>query len=69
MTNDQNELETGYGPNVVAGDNICNDFVQDSARSFAAFAKARGDRVARIDGVVTMTDAGSPLPFFNRAIL
>jgi hypothetical protein len=62
-------LESGYGPRVAAGDNLCNDFVQESARSFVAFAVARGDRVARIDGLVTMVDAGSPVPFFNRAML
>jgi GNAT superfamily N-acetyltransferase len=62
-------LETGYGPAVPLGDNLCNDFVQESARSFAAFATARGDRVARVEGTVTMTDAGSPIPFFNRAML
>jgi hypothetical protein len=69
VTSESQPLETGYGPTVTSGDNVCNDFVQESAESFAAFAAARGDRVARIDGVVTMTDAGSPLPFFNRAIL
>jgi GNAT superfamily N-acetyltransferase len=69
VTDTSETLETGYGPHVPPGDNVCNDFVQESAASFAAFATARGDRVARVDGVVTMTDAGSPLPFFNRAIL
>ncbi len=69
MTDDPALLETGYGPRAAPGDNVCNDFVQESAQSFAAFARARGDRVARIDDAVTMTDAGSPLPFFNRAIL
>lgn len=69
MADTSEQVETGYGPNVVPGDNVCNDFVQESVRSFAAFAAARGDRVERIDDVVTMTDAGSPLPFFNRAML
>jgi hypothetical protein len=62
-------LESGYGPQAPPGDNLCNDFVQASARSFAAFASARGDRIARLDGIVTMADAASPVPFFNRATL
>jgi GNAT superfamily N-acetyltransferase len=66
---DDQQLESGYGPCAPPGDNLCNDFVQESARSFAAFASVRGDRLARIDGVVTMVDAGSPVPFFNRATL
>ncbi len=66
---DDEPLESGYGPQTSPGDNLCNDFVQESARSFAAFASARGDRLARIDGIVTMADAGSPVPFFNRAVL
>ena len=63
------ELETGYGPSSPGGDNLLNDFVQESAASFAAFAAARGDRLGRVDGVVTLIDAGSPLPFINRAVL
>ncbi len=62
-------LESGYGPQTPPADNLCNDFVQESSRSFAVFAEARGDRLARADGFLTMTDAGSPVPFFNRAIL
>jgi hypothetical protein len=62
-------LESGYGPRGAAGDNLCNDFVQESARSFVAFAAARGDRVSRVDGLVTMVDAASRVPFFNRATL
>ncbi len=66
---DDEPLESGYGPQTSPGDNLCNDFVQESARSFAAFASARGDRLSRLDGIVTMADAGSPVPFFNRAML
>jgi GNAT superfamily N-acetyltransferase len=66
---DDEQLESGYGPGAPPGDNLCNDFVQESARSFAAFASVRGDRLARLDGIVTMVDAGSPVPFFNRAML
>ena len=62
-------LETGYGPATPPGDNLCNDFVQETAASFAALARARGDRVERLDGIVTMTDAAMPLPFWNRAVL
>jgi ribosomal protein S18 acetylase RimI-like enzyme len=69
MADDLVPLETGYGPTAPPNDNLCNDFVQGSAASFAAFATARGDRCDRVDGVVTMTDAGLPVPFFNRAIL
>ena len=38
-------LETGYGPGAPPGDTLANDFVQESAASFAGFARARGDRV------------------------
>ena len=63
------ELESGYGPTSRRGDNLLNDFVQESAESYAAFGDARADRVERIEGVVTLIDAGSPLPFSNRAVL
>jgi len=63
------ELETGYGPSTPVGDNLLNDFVQETAVSFAAFGAARGDRLERVADVVTMVDAGSPLPFSNRAVL
>jgi GNAT superfamily N-acetyltransferase len=63
------ELETGYGRASPGGDNLLNDFVQESAASYAAFGAARGDRLERVEGVVTMVDAGSPLPFINRAVL
>jgi GNAT superfamily N-acetyltransferase len=63
------ELRNGYGPSNPRGDNLLNDFVQESAESYAAFGVARGDRVERLDGVVTLIDAGSPLPFSNRAVL
>jgi len=69
VTDPTEALQTGYGPGTPPGDNVCNDFVRESADSFAGFARARGDRVERVDGIVTMTDAGSPLPFFNRAML
>jgi hypothetical protein len=66
---DDETLETGYGPTSAPGDNLCNDFQQETARSFAELGRARGDRVERIDGELTMTDAGTPLPFHNRAVL
>ena len=66
---DEELLESGYGPAAPPGDNLCNDFQQESASSFAALARARGDRVERIKGELTMTDASSPLPFINRAVL
>ncbi len=62
-------LETGYGPSAPPGDNLTNDFVQETAASYLALAVARGDRRTRVDGVVTMTDAAIPLPFWNRAVL
>jgi hypothetical protein len=68
MTGDE-ALESGYGPSAPSGDNLCNDFQQENARSFEALSRARGDRVKRIDGELTLTDASSPLPFINRAIL
>jgi hypothetical protein len=62
-------LRSGYGPSNPAGDNLLNDFVQETAASYADFGIARGDRVERVNGVATLVDAGSPLPFSNRAIL
>ncbi len=69
MTTDHDRLETGYGPGAPPGDNLTNDLVQETARSYADLATARGDRVARIDDVLTMTDAAQPLPFWNRAVV
>jgi hypothetical protein len=66
---DEAPLETGYGPASPPGDNIGNDFQQETARSFTDLGRARGDRVARIDGLLTLVDASSPLPFANRAVL
>lgn len=63
------EFATGYGPANPPGDNLLNDFVQENAASYATFGRARGDRVERIDDVATLVDAGSPLPFSNRAVL
>jgi hypothetical protein len=65
----ESELEKGYGPGSLRGDNLLNDFVQECAESFRAFGAARGDRVERVDGVASLIDAGSPLPFSNRAVL
>lgn len=62
----ETDLETGYGPATHAGDNLLNDFVRGTARSFAAFAEAAGSRTATPAGL-TLTDARSPLPFSNRA--
>jgi len=62
-------LTTGYGPGIPAADNFLNDFVQENAASFAGLGRARGDRVARVDDVGTLVDAGSPVPFSNRAVL
>ena len=62
-------LESGYGPQTPAGDNLCNDFQQEMARSFLALARARGDATKRIEGVVSMSDAELALPFWNRAVL
>ena len=62
-------LESGYGRSAPPGDNLCNDFQQENAHSFATLSRARGDRVRRVEGELTMTDASSPLPFVNRAVL
>jgi GNAT superfamily N-acetyltransferase len=62
-------LDSGYGPAARPGDNLCNDFQLETAQSFAVLGEARGDRVHRIAGELTMADAGSPLPFANRAVL
>jgi len=66
---DADDLESGYGPRAPAGDNLCNDFQQETAQSYLALAQARGDAAERIEGVVSMTDSASPLPFWNRAVL
>jgi GNAT superfamily N-acetyltransferase len=68
MTADQ-PLGSGYGPAARPGDNLCNDFQLETAQSFAVLGAARGDRVQRIAGELTMADASSPLPFANRAVL
>ena len=69
VAGENSPLEDGYGARTPLADNLLNDFVQEGAASFATFAAARGDRQERVDGVGTFTDAQSPLPFFNRAIL
>jgi GNAT superfamily N-acetyltransferase len=62
-------LESGYGASTATGDNLCNDFQQETARSYLDLARSRGDRTSRIAGTITMTDAATPLPFWNRAVL
>src|SRR5580765_7608899 len=69
VTDIEEPLETGYGPAAPPGDNLCNDFQQETARSYAELAPARGDRVERTAGELTLTDAGLALPFWNRAVL
>ncbi len=66
---EETPLETGYGPAAPPGDNVVNDFQQETAQSFADLGRARGDRVQRIEGLLTMADANTPLPFANRALL
>ena len=41
MSGDTAELESGYGPAAPPGDNLTNDFQQETARSFAELATAR----------------------------
>jgi hypothetical protein len=69
MSDIDEPLESGYGARTQPGDNLCNDFQQETARSYAELARARGDRLERIDGELTMTDAALGLPFWNRAVL
>jgi GNAT superfamily N-acetyltransferase len=69
QVSEEENLESGYGPAAPPGDNFCNDFQQETARSYAELARARGDRHLRRPGVVTMTDSGTPLPFWNRAVV
>jgi hypothetical protein len=66
---EEHELESGYGHRAPAGDNLCNDFQQETARSYLELAWARGDATERIEGIVSMTDAALPLPFWNRTVL
>ena len=68
MTADE-PLETGYGPSASSGDNLVNDFQRGTARSFAALSRARGDRTHRIEGLLTLADSQSVIPFENRAVL
>ncbi|MPY95514.1 MAG: N-acetyltransferase [Acidimicrobiia bacterium] len=62
------ELETGYGSGVPPGDNLCNDYVQGLAASFAALGRARGDRVEE-DEVVLAADSGTGSLFGNAVVL
>jgi hypothetical protein len=62
-------LETGYGPTAPPGDNLLNDFQHETAVSYLALARARGDRVDESRASLALTDAGTPLPFWNRALL
>jgi hypothetical protein len=66
---DDEVLESGYGASTPLGDNLVNDFQQETARSYLDLAQARGDRNQRIADHLTMTDAAISLPFWNRALL
>jgi GNAT superfamily N-acetyltransferase len=59
----------GYGPKSVAGDTVFNDFIRGESVSATALAEARGERTYRDPGRLTMTDAGSPLPFSNLVVI
>jgi hypothetical protein len=69
VTDIDEPLESGYGARTLPGDNLCNDFQQETAHSYAELARARGDRLERIDGELTLTDAALGLPFWNRAVV
>jgi hypothetical protein len=69
VSDTETPLESGYGPDAPAGDNLCNDFQQETAQSYGELARARGDRRERHRGVLSLTDSGLPLPFWNRAVL
>jgi hypothetical protein len=69
VSDPETPLESGYGPTAPGGDNLCNDFQQETAASYQELARARGDRHVRNPGVATMTDSGTPLPFWNRAVI
>jgi hypothetical protein len=62
-------LETGFEIATPVGDNLLNDFVHGTAASFGAQTAALGQRVHEIAGLVSMSDARSPVPFLNRATL
>jgi hypothetical protein len=66
---DDGVLETGYGRGVPPGDNLVNDFQQETVASYLELARARGDRVDQSRATLAMTDSESALPFWNRAML
>jgi ribosomal protein S18 acetylase RimI-like enzyme len=61
-------LETGYGRGAPSGDNLCNDYAQGMATSFAALAEARGDRWED-DEVAMLADSGTGSLFGNAVVL
>ena len=67
-TGTQPTLETGWLPTTPAGDTLLRRFVHNQADVNDIVARAAGGRVERHDGVA-LADAGSPVAFFNQAIL
>jgi Acetyltransferase (GNAT) domain len=69
MADEEASLESGYGPATPSGDNLVNDFQQETAASYLELARARGDRLDDSGASLALTDASTPLPFWNRAVL
>jgi hypothetical protein len=69
MADENEELETGYGAAAPAGDNLVNDFQRETAASYLELARARADRIDTSNPTLSLTDAVSQLPFWNRAVL
>jgi hypothetical protein len=69
MADETEELETGYGAGTPPGDNLVNDFQRETAASYLELARARGDRIDTSHATLSLTDALSQLPFWNRAVL
>ncbi len=66
---DEEVLNSGYGTGTPPGDNLVNDFQQETAASYLELARARGDRIDVSRADLVMTDSESALPFWNRAML
>lgn len=61
-------LETGWLPDTPVGDTLLRRFVHNQADVNEVLARASRGRAERHEGVV-LTDAGSPVAFFNQAVV
>ena len=61
-------LETGWEPDTPVADTVLRQFLHNEAALKEVVAGAAGGRSRRADGAF-LADAGSPVPFYNGAIL